>query len=117
MELDFTPTHWITCGNRAAHNGEVGFHKSVNQVKACYGLVALCGWQSQGAWIEDFYEIIECDGIITENERGWSCSYGHEHVTAEVRYAEGWDYASDEQEAAQLRKYGVDAVAMNGGSI
>jgi hypothetical protein len=47
----------------------------------------------------------------------WACEAGHEHVCAEVRNAEGWDYAHDEVEAALVRRDGTDAVAMDDGSI
>jgi hypothetical protein len=108
----------IMCGNRSAHrSGQSESHETLDHVKECYGLVTLCGWVYQNGYDEDGPAYRSCVGIVTETPRGWECSNGHEHVTAEVRYAEGWDYASDELEAAQLRKYGVQAVAMLGGSI
>jgi hypothetical protein len=77
-----------------------------------------CGWLMYAGRDEDGeLVVVECGAVATENSRGWTCTNGHEHVTAEARYREGWDYASDAGEAAQLRKYGTDVVAMDGGAI
>lgn len=90
---------------------------TVATVRACYkGDAWPCDWH-----ILDYNEDGEfarpCGAHATENPRGWACEAGHEHVTAEIRHREGWDHAHDEGEARLLRQYGVDAVAMNGGSI
>lgn len=37
-------------------------------------------------------------------ERGYTCEAGHDHVYAEVRDREGWEYAEDEDEARQLAR-------------
>jgi hypothetical protein len=75
-------------------------------------------WDAYGdamAYLEE--EIVPCGAFAWADDRGWTCNVGHAHVTAEARYAEGWDYAHDEDEARGLRRNGVDAVAMDGGSI
>lgn len=100
-------SHWITCGNRAKHNGELGYHRSVNQVKECYGLVTLCRWQMQGPWVEDYYAIIECDGIVTFTKDGWHCDNGHEHLT----------YGSPAQQEQERIEAAVEYMASRDGSI
>lgn len=52
-----------------------------------------------------------------DDEGSYTCVNGHEHITMARRRREGWDYAADEDEAYLLRRYGVDAVSMRGGSI
>jgi hypothetical protein len=76
----------------------------------------VCGWLIEaGRHPEDGETIIrECQARAFATDTGWACEAGHEHVTAEVRVREGWDYASDEGEAAQLAKYGTEPVQMDG---
>lgn len=109
----------VRCGNRNLHGKVETYHADVAAVKACFLGDGVCTWVvSVGHHPEDGDELLlECGYALHVTDRGWTCDGGHEHVTAEVRQAEGWDYASDEEEATQLRKHGVDAVAMNGGSI
>ena len=78
--------------------------------------VFVCGWLvDTGQYTEDGEQVIvECDGIATGDDRGWACAKGHSHVYAEYRAAEGWDYASDPGEAAQLTQYGTFPVLMDG---
>lgn len=121
-------SHLITCGNRAAHDGTTAQHATTASVRACYDPSVetfACGWLIEvttevgdDEWgYEPYTRIVDCGALAFATDRGWHCEAGHDYVTAEVRHAERWDYASDEEEARQLRKYGVDAVAMNGGSI
>ncbi len=109
----FNDAPQVCCGNRKAHrSGNVEWHfGGPLAVKECYGQVTLCRTQFDAGRDEDGEAIIaECFGEVTDTERGWTCTHGHEYVAADVRWAEGWDYASDEEEATQLRKYGTDAV-------
>ena len=46
--------------------------------------------------------------------RGWTCAAGHEHVTAEARHAEGWEYAECYDEAKALAAAGVEPLTMSG---
>lgn len=79
-----------------------------------------CGWAVErlvgGYWVDDedgpwFIEaeriVEECGATATEDARGWSCEAGHSHVFAEVRHAEGWEYAEDAEEARRLTMAGV----------
>jgi hypothetical protein len=99
------------CGNR---------HDSVPAVRVCAagGHIWPCGWLLVIGRDEDGQEIIgECGAESYGDDRGYQCSAGHSHVYAEVRAAEGWDYASDPLEAEALRRNGVDAVSARGDSI
>lgn len=110
----------VRCGNRGVHGKTVVvYHADAAAVKACFLGDGVCGWvMNMGVDPEDGEPMLmECGHALHVSERGWRCDNGHEHVTAQVRQMEGWDYAADEEEATLLRKYGVDAVAMNGGSI
>lgn len=115
----------ITCGNRAKHNGTTGTHRTVAAVKACFldATTFACDWQYEA---RDRYGVIrDEDGeivIITcgalawnlPGNRGWACENGHEHVTAQARRDERWDYAEDRHEAERLAKVGVASVQMDG---
>jgi hypothetical protein len=97
-------------------------HNGVDAVRVCCAGQELwpCTWLVVRGRDEDGQEIIsECgaDSWLMAAERGYECAKGHSHVNAEARAREGWDYAADELEAEGLRRNGVDAVAMNGGSI
>jgi hypothetical protein len=81
----------------------------LSQTFPCSWLVDTRQYDEDGASI-----IVECDAQATETERGWTCTNGHSHVHSEYRTAEGWDYASDPGEAAQLTKYGTFPVLMDG---
>jgi hypothetical protein len=115
----------ITCGHCK------GQHESADIVRLCsQGLTFPCTWMVAGGYSEDGSRFVvggrtedgeqiirDCGATSWETPRGWECEAGHSHVTAEVRHREGWDYATDADEAYGLRKYGVDAVAMDGSSI
>ncbi len=106
--------HHISCGNCGKS------HSTVEGVRRCHPgeQVAPCDWL-YGAGLDEDGEgiVLECGTDSWITERGWACANGHEHVSLQVRMAEGWDYAGDEGEAFLLRQHGVDAVAMDGGSI
>jgi hypothetical protein len=109
----------ITCGNCK------GTHHSVEAVRRCYaGTAHPCGWQYEvrDRWgyvtDEDGRRIVrECTALSWDNGRAYACEDGHEHVHAEVRASEGWEYAEDADEARRLAKVGVMSVGMDGGSI
>lgn len=56
----------------------------------------------------------ECGASAAADDRGSHCEAGHDHVNAQARDAEGWDYAGDEQEAAVRAKYGHASVLPDG---
>lgn len=97
----------IKCGNCKATHG------SVEAVRLCYGGATIepCYWLIEG-WIEDFdgghKAIIECGADAIYDGRGFECVAGHSHVAADVRQAEGWDYAEDRGEAAALVRAGTE---------
>ena len=106
----------ITCGKCKAT------HASVAAVKACFAgaTIAPCNWLVErthwyqdpetGDWWggEDGPSIEDCGAEAIYTDRGFECAAGHSHVTAEIRWAEGWDYAEDAGEAARLTKYGTE---------
>jgi hypothetical protein len=109
----------ITCGNCK------GTHLTVEGVRRCYaGTAHPCGWQfeARDRWgtlrDEDGGAIVrECDALSWDNGRAFVCEAGHEHVWAEARAREGWEYAEDADEARSLAKAGIMPVGMDGGSI
>lgn len=109
----------ITCGN--CHET----HFSIDGVRHCYaGDAGVCGWQTylRDRWgfvtNEDGERIVEeCPALIWDNGRAQVCELGHEHVHAEARYREGWDYADGPEEAQRLAKVGVGSVGMDGHPI
>lgn len=48
----------------------------------------------------------------TGAEVGWECEDGHQHITAQVRFEQGWEYAEDPEEAGRLARAGVVPVPM-----
>jgi hypothetical protein len=94
-------------------------HHSVPAVRACHdGKTFTCGWLYYGPLMDDGERpVLACDALAWDTARGYECDNGHEHVNAEARRREGWDYAEDEYEAGALMAYGVQAVGMDGGSI
>ena len=49
-------------------------------------------------------------------EGSYACIGGHDHVPAEIRYDEGWDYTDDPAEAAGMMGHGVYPVQPDGKS-
>jgi hypothetical protein len=126
-DIDLAMREGITCGNHPEAATEVK-HLSVEAVRqchlnpetfACTRLIERTNLieAPEGETWEPYTSIVECGALAWPTDRGWECDAGHDHVDAQTRQQEGWDYAHDGQEAAQLRKQGVGAVAMNGGSI
>lgn len=111
----------IRCGNCTET------HTSIAAVRACHtGDLFACHWAVEypGRWVvideetgeSDFIEggIGDCGAEAIVTERGWTCSAGHEHVTAETRHSEGWDYAECFEEAAGMYRVGVEPRTMSG---
>ena len=97
-------------------------HESIHAVRACYAgeTIAPCTWlvkrtysfvdEETGEWWggEDGPVVEDCGAEAIFTDRGFECSAGHSHVFAEIRNAEGWDYAEDRGEAERLSKYGTE---------
>lgn len=121
------PPHVIYCDSKWVGR-ERHEHSTVAEVRGCFAAAAdaargvqawPCTWLLEGRYDDGSTFTFECGAPTREvNSLGCTaCDNGHEHVPAQVRAAQGWDYAADEGEAALLREHGAQAVAMNGGSI
>lgn len=96
---------------RACYNGAT--------IAPCHWLVERTHWNQDpetGEWWggEDGPVVEDCGAEAVYDDHGYACSAGHSHVHAEVRYAQGWDYAEDDGEAARLVKAGVIPVRFDG---
>jgi len=78
---------------------------------------APCGWlvERTVSWYDEEtgdgegYDVVEeCGAAAVYTDRGFTCDAGHSHVTAEVRWNEGWDYAEDDGEALRLSRAGTE---------
>ncbi|WNV83108.1 hypothetical protein [Umezawaea sp. Da 62-37] len=113
----------VTCRNRKRHADDApAVHDSVDAVRACFlaEQIWTCDWQVPARNDEDGEDYaVDCGGLawFLPDDRGYTCEYGHEHIHAEVRRRERWDYAADPQEAGLLAGRGIQPVAMNGGGI
>jgi hypothetical protein len=104
-----------------------GSHETVGQVKACYEAAATpdawpCTWLMEGRYDDMSIFTYDCGAATTytENERGvrdgrYECTRGHNHIPMEIMAAQGMAYASDDDEAIQLRRVGVQPLEMSGG--
>lgn len=112
----------IRCGNRAKHS-ETTYHENVAAVAACHrGETWACTWLNGWTeYTEDGPALVteECGALswYLPGDRGYTCEAGHEHIHAEVRDREGWDYAEDVAEARRLATVGVASVGMDGRPI
>jgi len=116
----------IRCGNRAAH-AETTYHATVESVRACHrDETWACTWLEYErdafglVYDEDGRPVIrECRALAwtLPDGRGYTCERGHEHIDAEVRDREGWDYVDGPEEARRLAKVGVASVGMDGKPI
>src|SRR5947208_16757014 len=59
---------------------------------------------------EDGPTTYPCGAPVHHTDTGYSCEAGHAYTYAEVRHAQGWDYADDAVEAEHLRHAGVIGV-------
>lgn len=105
----------ITCGKCKE------LHRSAAAVRACYAgaTIAPCDWLverftpgeyvgDEGDWLEGVTLVEDCGAEAIYDDRGFTCDAGHSHVRAEIRNAEGWEYAEDADEASRLTKAGVE---------
>lgn len=94
----------IICGNCGDR------HQAVITVKACHaGNVLPCVWLVRRD-TEDGPQARECGAAAIVSDAGFWCEAGHAHVSAQVRDAEGWDYAEDDADARRLLAAGRLAV-------
>jgi hypothetical protein len=122
----WAPQHVIFCNSKWSARPGRHDHQDTATVRACYqaardearGIqVWACTWLLEGRYDDGSTYTFECGAPTRESADGYACDHGHDYVTPEARAAQGWDYAADEGEAELLRRYGTQAVAMNGGSI
>lgn len=105
----------IRCGNRAKHATRT-YHETIEGVRACHrGETWACTWlNGRTEHTEDGPVLVtsECGALAypLPGDRGYTCEAGHEHIYAEVRADEGWEYAEDQDEAQRLERNGVRAV-------
>lgn len=101
-------------------------HHTVAQVRVCgtqlytdpETQITVEAWPCE--WMIRFWDaedgetrVRDCGHPAWATRRGTNCVAGHEHVRAEVRMDEGWDYADDD-EAGALAAAGVVPVQMDG---
>lgn len=99
-------------------------HSSAATVQACaQGNLFSCHWivERYEGWVdeetgqtESWLVNVECGAEAIGTERGWACAAGHEHVNAQTRMNERWDYAEDADEAMGMVRVGVQPFTMNG---
>lgn len=117
----------IICNSRWSGK-ERHAHTTVGEVRLCFeaardeakGIpVWECGWLLEGRYDDGSTYAYPCElpARYTDDRGSYACAGGHDFVPTQVRMEQGWDYAADEDEACLLRRYGTDAVAMNGSSI
>lgn len=110
---------------RCGHCGKT--HDRVDAVRACAaGTLTTCPWlvDVPRHWVvideetgeTDYVDATtrECGAEAVITERGWCCAVGHEHVNAETRRAEGWDWAEEYDEALALAAAGVEPRTIDG---
>lgn len=91
-------------------------HGSVEAIRCCHAgaTIAPCHWLVE-RWFDSgdpddggYKAEVECGAEAIYTDRGFECAAGHSHVRAEVRQAEGWDYAEDHGEAESLSRWGTE---------
>lgn len=119
------PQHMIWCDSKWSFKGLKHVHRTVAEVKACFEAARTeklgtevwpCSWLLEGRYDDSSAYTYECGlpTVYTDRRGSYRCIGGHDHVPAEVRYEQGWDYAADAGEAALLAKAGTRPVAMDG---
>jgi len=113
--------HEIRCGNRTAHRSELPeYHRTVEGVRRCFaGTAFRCDWNIEvpsedGPVIRECYDVT--GAVAWTTDRGWECESGHEHVTQEARWAEGWEYCENDDDVKRVAAAGLLPVGMDGGS-
>lgn len=127
-DATWAPGHVIFCNSKWSGRPGRHEHSTVAEVAECYAAaqderkgatVWPCGWLMEARHDDGSPYDVPCEAPtrFTDDRGSYECSLGHTHVPAELRMEQGWDYAADEGEAILLRKYGVQAVAMDGTGI
>jgi hypothetical protein len=117
------PAHAINCNSKWG-GIERHQHESVAQVRECFQAAAdekdgmdvwPCSWLLEGRYDDGSVFYYECGAPTryTGNRGSYECTRKHDHTPVEVRDEQGWDYAEDAQEAAQLAHAGVRPVPMS----
>jgi hypothetical protein len=115
------PEHVIWCNSRWSHTPERHTHPTVELVKLCCAAAKFekagtevwpCTWLLEGRYDDGSVFTYECGlpTMFTDERGSYECAGGHDHVPAEVRLEEGWDYAGDLEEARGMARHGVRPV-------
>jgi hypothetical protein len=115
--------HVINC-NSKWNGADRHQHENVAEVRECFQAAAdekrgirvwPCSWLLEGRYDDGSVFTYECRAPTryTDERDSYACTRGHDHTPAEVRVEQGWDYAEDAQEAAQLARAGVRPVPMS----
>ena len=126
-DIAWTPPHVIFCNSKWMGQ-ERHSHRTAGEVRECFRAaqdtalgveVWPCGWLLEARYDDGSAYSYPCEqpARYTDERGSHECMAGHGHVPAQVRFEEGWDYAEDADEAAWLRRNGIDAVSMRGDSI
>lgn len=96
-----------------------GRHDNVAAIRACHDeSLFTCTWLVDTRQITEDGEpiIIECgrDGYPLPGDRGTTCSAGHENVSMETQWREGWAYVDAEDAAGYARDTLRTPVLMDG---
>lgn len=102
----------FTCGHCE------GQHHYADTARACaQGRAFVCDWlvRVPGTEDTDYQDTTRgCGASAVTDDRGFHCEAGHDHVNLQTRLAEGWDYASDEQEARGRASHGFESLLPDG---
>lgn len=104
----------IKCGHCGGH------HHDIERVYACSlpegSGVGICDWliDTQQYDEDGGKVIIECGAEMYVTRRGTTCQRGHENVSLEVQWREGWAYVTEDEAAGFQKNTGRRAVLMDG---
>lgn len=118
------PEHVIWCNSKWSYFPERHTHPTVELVRICATAARFekagakvwpCSWDME-AMGEDGPYAVRCNlpTMFTDDRGSYECVGGHDHVPAEVRFEQGWDYAEDAGAAELLAKYGTEPRDMQG---
>jgi hypothetical protein len=110
--------HRILC--RSGWEGCPGYHEKTWQVQECFAAKRDGAWPC--SWLiqllgEDGYYTVPCGRPTRYTDKAtgaYECLGGHDFIPAQTRSEEGWEYAEDDDEAAQLAKAGVEPRTLTG---
>lgn len=123
-DANWAPEHVIFC-NSGLYGRNRHQHQTTAEVRECFqaaqdlakGIdVWPCSWLVEGTHDDGTKYVYDCNSPTryTDDRGSYKCTVGHDHVPAEVRAEQGWDYAGDEGEAILLARAGVLPVQMDG---